>query len=131
MVQQSAARITPTRIDGDVGRQAKVDAFMKFEAAEEDKLFFDRALAGHLMSTSMSMSMPMAPMMVDGATGTSSATVDEVDKVVIISDTTPKEGVASTPAFEPVNTVTSTDSSASKAAIGFSCLVGAMGALLF
>jgi hypothetical protein len=132
VVQQSAARITPTRIDGDVGRQATVDAFMKFEAAEEDKLFFDRALAGHMMSASMSMmmsmSMPMAPMVVDGATGTSSATVDEV---VIIADTTPKADVASTPVLEPVNSITSTDSSASKAVIGFSCIVGAMGALLF
>lgn len=131
VAQQAAGRITPTRVDEEFGRHAKVDAFMMFEAAEEERLFFDRALEGHIMSASMSMapsaSMSMtltaAPVSVDAATGTSSTTV-------VVSDT-PNDNVASDPVLEPVNTVTSTDSSAAKAAIGFSCIVGAMGALLF
>lgn len=131
-VQQSVARLTPTRVDEEFGRHAKVDAFMKFEAAEEDKLFFDRALAGHIMmSMSMSMSMPMA-MEAEGATGTASGIISQEDaKVeVALSESTPKEGIPTTAALEPVNTLTLADSSASKAALGVSCLVGAVGMLV-
>jgi hypothetical protein len=136
VAQQAAGRITPTRVDEEFGRHAKVDAFMLFEAAEEERLFFDRALEGHIMSASMSMapsaSMSMtltaAPVSVDAATGTSSTGTSST--TVVVSDT-PNDSVASDPVLEPVDTVTSTDSSAAKAAIGFSCIVGAMGALLF
>jgi hypothetical protein len=116
-VQQSAARIIPTRVGEDSGRHAKIDAFMKFEAAEEDKLFFDRALAGHMMSASMSMDMGMSMPMITPATGTSSGTVPEVTPADIA------------PTLELTNTVAAADSSAAKAAAGISCLVGAMGML--
>jgi len=120
-LQQTAARITPTRVDEEIGQAAVENAFMKFEAADEDKLFFDRALAG-----SMSMSMAMS---VDGASGTSAGAEDQPGALAVFADD--KEPAMEVEAeLENGNTVTATDSSASKAAFGISCIVGAVGALL-
>lgn len=140
-VQTVSARIATKSGESEFGRIAGADEFMNMEVAEEDQVFWFRALQSSMsMSMSMSMdlgmSMPMEPVAaesmdeevpVDGATGESSAVTTAAEP----TETTTEE-VVETP-FEPLDTEAAVDDSQSSAAkkfMGLTCVVGVMGMLL-
>jgi hypothetical protein len=141
-MQDASARVTSRNAVNEFGRSAEIDEFKKFEAVEEDAIFF-RALQMS-MSMSMSMSMGMDVMQeeetpVDGATGQSpgetggsdsegSGFVDDVATETMEDQNTPKE---ETPivVLEPLAGAED-DSSAPRVFVGLSGFVGLMGMLV-
>lgn len=135
MVQGVPARVSSGKADSEFGRQAEINEFKAFDALGEDEVFWYRALQSSL-SMSMSMSMALEPTTesetpVDGATGESSGV--STGSGVSTSDAqqaTPAVEEATPTSLQPVqSTVDNSQSSATQAVLGLSCVVGTMGLL--
>ena len=133
IVQGVPARVTPGKPDVEFGRSAAINEMKALDALGEDEGFWYRALQSSL-SVSMSMSMPMEPASesetsAEGATGESSGVSTESTSDAQASE--PAQEVTEAPLKPVESAVADSQSSATKALCGFSCIISGMGMLLF